>query len=50
MKIEVNQEIVNLMTLLFCEKIATRTEVRVDLNRIIEAISVHILEHGTDEN
>lgn len=50
MKIEVNAEIVNLLTLLFCEKVATRSEVRVDLNRIVEAISVHILEHGTDEN
>lgn len=50
MKIEVNHEIINLLTLLFCDKVATRSEVRIDLNRIIEAINVHILEHGVDEN
>jgi hypothetical protein len=38
------------MTLLFCDKVTTRSEVRIDLNRIIEAINVHILEHGVDEN
>jgi hypothetical protein len=50
LQIDVNYETINLITVLFCEKVGTRAEVKVDLNKIIEAIDVHVLEHGTDGN
>jgi len=48
--INVSFETINLISLLFSYEIERKSNINIDLNKMIDNINIHILEHGTEED